>query len=197
MKRTLFWIVAAISLAGCSSYVGGAKSIDRDRITRDRGWIAAPSIPEIRQRDEADCGPAALSMVAARWNVPVSLEEIARAIDVPTEEGVGVKLGSLRDTARRFGLDAYAVRADREILLHELAAGRPVILGLHLRYRKGLRLSHYEVLVAMHETRDEVVTIDPGAGMRVRRFRDLEAEWAPAGHPALVVVGTREVHASN
>ncbi|MFO0744233.1 MAG: hypothetical protein U1F43_00975 [Myxococcota bacterium] len=52
-------------------------------------------------------------------------------------------------------------------------------------------MSHFEVVVALRPsaTGDEVVTIDPGRGWPVRRWADLDAEWEPAGRPALVVVG--------
>jgi hypothetical protein len=72
--------------------------------------------------------------------------------------------------------------------VHELERGRPVVVGL-LRARGSQRLSHFEVVVGYHPTRREVATIDPAGGFGIRKWRDLAAEWNPAGRPALVVLG--------
>jgi ABC-type bacteriocin/lantibiotic exporter with double-glycine peptidase domain len=180
--------VALAGGAGCVSYSGAARPIDPASVRPAEGWVVAGPPPTIRQGRELDCGPAALAMVAAHWAVPLSLRD-ARAAVAETSEGV--RLGALRDLARARGLVAFAVAGDAATIAHELDAGRPVIVGL-LRPHGDRATSHYEVVIAIRGRGAEasVVTIDPGAGWRVRRLRDLEAEWSPAGRPALVVVGT-------
>jgi len=131
-------------------------------------------------------------MIAGHWRRALTLDEAAAALaaaaapPLPTQ---GARLGDLRDVARARGLTAFAIVGDRATIVHELEAGRPVIVGLHIR--KGLRraLSHYEVVVAMNVRDDRFVTIDPASGWRIRGWPDLDAEWLPAGRPALVVVG--------
>lgn len=62
-----------------------------------------------------------------------------------------------------------------------------------------MALTHFEVVVALRR-RDasasddaiQVATIDPGKGWQVRKWDGFEAKWRPAGHPTLVVIGTRE-----
>ena len=48
-------------------------------------------------------------------------------------------------------------------------------------------MSHYEVVVAARG--DEIVTLDPAAGWRVRSWKAFDAEWRLAAYPALVVLG--------
>jgi len=179
-------VAALVAFAGCISYSGGARSVDPARLT-EPGWIVAAPTPELRQQGSRDCGAAALAMIAGRWHVPLSVDGAAAALPAPTPQGT--QLGDLRDAARAHGLTAYAIIGDRNTLIHELRAGRPVIVGLLLPYGRTHLQSHYEVIVAMHSTRDQFVTINPASGWRIRSWADLDAEWRPARRPTLVVLG--------
>lgn len=188
MTRRIASTVAVFALvAGCISYRGGARSIDPDRLTAEAGWIVAAPTPAIRQRESRDCGAASLAMIAGRWHVPLSVEEAVAALPAPTTHGT--RLGDLRDAARALGLTAFAITGDRETLVHELRAGRPVIVGLLLPYGGRRALSHFEVVVAVHPVDGRFVTIDPASGWRARTWEALDAEWRPAGRPTLVVLG--------
>ena len=175
-------IMLAIAGAACGTYAGGAKAIDPSKLS-EPGWIAAAPTPEVRQRSLLDCGAAALAMVAGRWNVSIPIDDPA----IPKPSAHGLKLGDLRTAARAHGLIAFAIVADRATLSHELTAGRPVIVGLLRPYSRHEAVSHYEVVIA--ERGDELVTLDPAAGYRVRTWPALQAEWQPAQYPALVVLG--------
>jgi ABC-type bacteriocin/lantibiotic exporter with double-glycine peptidase domain len=182
--RVVALAFAIASVAGCAvPYSGAARPIAATSIVAADGWLLAP-VPEVRQRAENDCGPAALAMVAARWDRAVDLDELTRA-SAPTEHGT--RLGTLRDVARAHGLRAFAIAGDRALLEHELSRGRPVIVGL-VRPHGRMVQTHFEVVVALHPD-GRVATVDPGAGWQVRPWAGLEAEWAPGGHPAMVVVG--------
>jgi ABC-type bacteriocin/lantibiotic exporter with double-glycine peptidase domain len=161
--------------------------MDPARLAAQDGWIRAAPTPQLRQRGDQDCGPTALAMVAARWNVKLSVAEAARAL--PPAPPLGASLGELRDLARRRGLEAFAISAEHSTLLHELRAGRPVLLGLYQPYGGKYVRPHYEVLVASRPSSGQYVTLDPARGWRVRSWKDLDAEWRPAGRPALVVLG--------
>jgi ABC-type bacteriocin/lantibiotic exporter with double-glycine peptidase domain len=178
-------VAFAALIAGCASYSGGARPIDPSRLASEPGWITAAPTPEIRQRTRLDCGAAALGMVAAAWHLRIAADD--PAIPAPTKRGV--RLGDLRSAARSHGLIAFAIKANRGTLGHELRAGRPVIVGLLRPYSGTEAVSHYEVVVAMRG--DEIVTLDPAAGWRVRTWDSLQGEWRAAGYPALVVLGPR------
>ena len=122
-------------------------------------------------------------MVAGRWHVALNVDD--RAFARPTENGL--LLSDLRTAAKAHGLVAFAITADRATLDHELRAGRPIIVGLLRPYSQREAISHYEVVVA--ERGDQFVTLDPGAGWRVRTWAELEREWKLANYPALVVLG--------
>jgi ABC-type bacteriocin/lantibiotic exporter with double-glycine peptidase domain len=181
-SRHLVLALAVIASAGCATYVGGAQPIDPSRLATEPGWIRAEATPAIRQTTLEGCGAAALAMVAGRWHVPLSADDPALR---PTSRGL--RLGQLRSAARAHGLIAFAITADRATLEHELRAGRPVIIGLLRPYSRSEALSHFEVVVALR--RDEFVTLDPAAGLTVRTWAALQAEWAPAHYPALVILG--------
>lgn len=178
-----FVVAAALVVTGgCATYAGAARPIEPSRLTSEPGWITAPT-PELRQRSLLDCGPTALAMVAGRWLVHIAPDD--PKIAAPHKDGV--RLGDLRSAARAHGLVAFAVKADRATLEHELRATRPVIVGLLRPYSRTEAVSHYEVVVAMRG--DELVTLDPAAGYRVRTWAAFEAEWKPAAYSALVVLG--------
>lgn len=184
---TVAALVGILGVAGCVSYSGGARSVDPARVTGERGWIVAAPTPVLRQPGSYDCGAATLAMIAGRWRLPLSVDGAIAALPAPTN--LGTRLGDLRDAARAQGLTAFAVAGDRDTLVHELRAGRPVIVGLLLPYGARRAQSHYEVIVAMHPVDGQFVTIDPARGWRARSWTELDAEWRPAGRPTLVVLG--------
>ncbi len=179
-------IVALGCLTGCQlPYTGGARPVSPAQL--DSSWLRAAPTPVVRQKQESDCGLAALAMVAGAWGRHWSVDDLAHRIP-PSEKGV--KLGALRDLARDRGLEAFALRATPSDLQHELGSGRPVLLGLMLPFDRGHNRSHYEVAIAMNPQDGTVITIDPASGEWMRRSRAvLDVEWKAAGYPALVVTG--------
>jgi ABC-type bacteriocin/lantibiotic exporter with double-glycine peptidase domain len=176
-------LLLALAASGCISRVPStATPADPADIAPANGWVAVQGITPIHQKEILDCGPAALAMVAARWGVDIDPSAVRR----PRTRGA--TLGQLRAAARREGLTAYAIQADQRILIHELDQGRPILVGL-LRGKGRKRVSHFEVVIAYHPRQGKVATIDPSAGFAVRAWKDLQSEWAPAGRPALVVLG--------
>lgn len=180
--------IAAIvlALAACQlPYTGGARAAQPSEVAA--GWLRAAPTPVIQQQHETDCGLAALAMVAGSWGRHWTVAELARHAP---PDGDGVRLGALRDLARARGLDAYAIRASSADLEHELAARRPVMLGLVLPFDHQRNRSHYEVAIAIDPRDGTVITIDPATGSWMRRSKAvLDLEWKTAGYVALVVIG--------
>lgn len=179
-------LVALVGITGCQlPYAGGARPVTPAQL--DATWLRAVPTPVVRQKQESDCGLAALAMVAGAWGHTWSVDELAHRLP-PTANGV--KLGALRDLARQRGLQAFSLRASTEDVRHELASGRPVVLGLMLPYDNDRNRAHYEVAVAMNPKDGTIVTIDPATGEWMRRSRAvLDVEWKAAGYAALVVTG--------
>lgn len=196
MKAALGLLLGLLLTGGCATYSGGATPIAPEQVQLRDGWMTAAPTPTIMQRNLADCGAATLAMVAGSWRVPLTLDEAAKVLPPPSKDGV--RLVDLRAGATSVKLVAFAIAGDLAVLQRELSAGRPVVVGLLRPYGKKKMLSHYEVVVALRAPPEgakkrgvEIVTIDPGGGWQVRTWKQFEAEWKPAGRPALVVVGTR------
>ena len=182
--------LALVVLCACQlPYTGGARAVPPAQL--DARWLRASSTPVVVQKQESDCGLAALAMVAGAWGRHWSVDDLAHRVH-PSENGV--RLGALRDIARDRGLEAFAIRAQPQDLEHELAAGRPVLLGLVLPFDHDRNRNHYEVAVAMDPRDGTVVTIDPGTGQWMRRSRAvLDIEWKAANYAALVVVADHQL----
>lgn len=185
-------LLAALSgaaLPGCIGigYTGAARPLDPARLTAEPGWSAVRPMRALRQETLSDCGAAAMAMVAVHYGVTVSPAEVADDVGPSARSQRGIRLASLRSWAWDRGLRAFAIHASFRDLAHEVDRNRPVIIGLiqpHGRHRT----SHYEVVVGVQRDRKEVATIDPASGWRLRTIAELDREWKPAGHPALVVL---------
>lgn len=188
-SRLCVLFAIGLGLAACQlPYTGGARPVQPSQISA--GWYRAADTPVVRQHHESDCGLAALAMVAGTWGHTWSVDELNHQLP-PSDRGV--KLGALRDLANRRGLEAYAIAGTTKDLEHELALGRPVVLGLILPYDQGHNASHYEVAIAINPQDGSVVTIDPATGgWRARSKKVLDLEWKTAGFAALVVTGDRQ-----
>lgn len=180
-------VVALAGGGGCIASDPGAHAVSASQL--DASWLRAAPTPVVVQRGDRDCGAAALAMVGGAWGHPWTLDDVEQRIPPGAD---GIQLAAMRDFARSAGLDAYAIRGTRADLEHELAAGRPVLLGLVLPVDRKHNRSHYEVAVALHPSDGDVVTIDPATGrMQERPSRVFDLEWKTAGYATLVVVAAK------
>ncbi len=179
----LFALVSACAVP----YRGGARTMSPTQLGDD--WVRATDTPVVVQKQQSDCGLAALAMIAGAWGRTWSVDDLAHRVP-PGKHGV--KLRTLRDLARQRGLEAFAIRATLDDLRNELSKGRPVLLGLILPHDNDRNRSHYEVVIALNTTDGTVITIDPATGGWMRRTPQvLDIEWKPAGYVALVVTGDK------
>jgi ABC-type bacteriocin/lantibiotic exporter with double-glycine peptidase domain len=188
MKTTirLARLVVLVGLiASCASpYRGGARAVHPTQLGDQ--WLRAADTPIIKQKQQADCGLAALAMIGGAWGRSWTLDDLVHRYK-PGKQGI--KLGVLRDVARERGLQAFAITATRKDLENELAKGRPVMLGLMLPHDRRSNRSHYEVAIALNKQDGTLITIDPATGEWMRRSPQvLDIEWKAAGYAALVVV---------
>jgi ABC-type bacteriocin/lantibiotic exporter with double-glycine peptidase domain len=181
-------IVAIVATSACvsySTYVGTAKPFAPEQLEREPGWVAVRTVPLTRQVSQVDCGAAAIAMVVSFWTTAPSAQLAAalRPVHPP-----GLEAGRLRDFARQHRLRAYLVSGTIADIERELAAGRPIVVGLYKPQRKG-SLTHYEVVVGFHRQTGTVVTLDPAAGWRQNNLANFLEEWKHSSYLALVVVG--------
>ena len=73
----------------------------------------------------------------------------------------GLRAATLRDLARRQGLQAFLIPGQLGDLERELQRRHPVLVGVVKRY--GQRAyPHYEVVVGMSRRTQRILTLDPG-----------------------------------
>ncbi|HEY5945871.1 MAG TPA: papain-like cysteine protease family protein [Kofleriaceae bacterium] len=184
----LLAVVAVVALSACvtySTYVGTAEPFEPHELDRDPAWIAVRTVPLTRQVSQVDCGAAAIAMVVSFWTTAptAQLADALRPVQPP-----GLEAGRLRDFARQHHLRAYLVSGTVADLERELAAGRPVVVGLYKPQRKG-SLTHYEVVVGFNRQTGTVVTLDPAEGWRQNNLPNFLEEWKHSSNLTLVVVG--------
>jgi hypothetical protein len=112
-------------------------------------------------------------MVLGYWQIPASRAEIV--YHCPPVPGQGCRAGELRNFARSKGLSAFLFRGELADLAHELARGRPVVVGLVKPYSDGT-FTHYEVVAAMHPQEGLIVTLDPARHWRSNCSEGFAAE---------------------
>jgi ABC-type bacteriocin/lantibiotic exporter with double-glycine peptidase domain len=181
LTLSLAWLIVVAAAAGCSTYTGSAKALRPRVLTQEAGWLAVEGVPLMRQAEEHDCGPTALSMVLAYWQ-PTQHGALA---SLPKDRQVTV--GELRDLARSRGFSAFVVAGTPEDLVYELDHGRPAIVGVAKPTVQGA-VTHYEVVVGMHRDSRRVATLDPAVGWRQNSFAGFLSEWQATGRVLLVLV---------
>lgn len=180
--RTSLAIVALL-ISACSTYMGSATTLSPQTLREEPGWVTVRGVEPLRQKDAHDCGPTALHMVLNYWQPERRGEALA---ELPLDRQAST--AQLRDAARRRGLSAFVVEGESEDLVHELEAGRPVIVGVAKRTTGNDAVTHYEVVVGMHRASKRVATYDPAVGVRQNSFGGFLMEWYAAGRVLLVVM---------
>lgn len=177
------YALIAILATGCAiRSEGPARPFDPATLAAP-GWVSVKTVPLVRQHRLADCGAAAAAMVLGYWRHPVTVEALTREMAVP--EG-GLAARDVRTLLRRRGLHAFVIAGTLDDLGHELAAGRPVIVGTMEPVDRRHVRSHYLVVVAMQP--GQIVTLDPSAGWQVVPEQAFLVEWAAADHTAVVAI---------
>lgn len=186
MRQPPLWL-AALVLAAASCYAGEAHDVSPRRaaaLEADPAWKFVRGVPFIPQREDSDCGPAALAMVLSHFGVKTSLAEVA---GLSPPDKVGVRAGGLRDVARAKGMEAFVVEGNFNDLVDQLSRDRPVLVGLAKPITGGRALAHYEVVVGIDRTDKKIVTLDPSRGFRENSLEGFAKEWVPTGRVTLIV----------
>lgn len=185
-----FTLVATLAFAllglgsGCAGfgYTGKSSNLSRDALTKERGWLVIHDVPLYRQQAHHDCGPTALAMVLRYWKHDADVQALlARPVDAQASAA------DLRELARARGFSAFVLEGKVEDLVHEIKAGRPVIVGVAKPTALG-PIAHYEVLIGVHKDTQRFATIDPAVGLRQNSFTGFLDEWIATGSVLIVVM---------
>jgi len=186
--RTVLGVTLALALllaapACYTSYAGTARSVSPHQIETDQGWQVVSGVPFVAQKGDRDCGAAALAMVLSRWFGRESVDVVA-ALAPPGR--AGIRVGALRDLARRRGLEAYVISGTLADLTHQISMGRPVVVGLAKPMTGGRAAAHYEVVVGLNRQKRLILSLDPARGLRENTLEGFVREWAPTRRVALI-----------
>jgi tetratricopeptide (TPR) repeat protein len=167
-------------LAGCATPQLDALLVDPAGLPSRAEVANVPFYPQ----EKLYCGPAAMAMALTWAGRPISQEEIAT--QVYTAEREGTLRTDMIAAARRHGRLAVHVTSLRA-LLHEVAAGTPVVVFQNLGLRWYPRW-HYAVAVG-YDLEENVLLLRSGAHARLRTELELfERTWARGGDWAIVVL---------
>ncbi len=194
MTPTFYWarslLLAAVCGLGCASYKGSARDVTPLAVEADAGWTRVDRVTLVRQKGIKDCGSAALSTVLRYYEPdgPAALEREAIDRALRQAPGQGLAAVELRDYARQHGFTSYVIVGSFNDLTHELAEGRPVIVGVHKPLSSGEALAHYEVFIGYHPEKRQVLTLDPAHGLRQNDLKGFLTEWTGAGFVTIIVM---------
>ncbi len=190
-SRAPLWLAALAAVAASACYAGEAHDVSPRRaaaLQADPAWTFVHAVPFVPQREDADCGPAALAMVMQHFGVTATREEVV-ALNPP--DNVGVRAGALRDIARAKGFQAFVVEGTFNDIVDQLARDRPVLVGLAKPITGRRALAHYEVVVGIDKRDKRIITLDPGRGLRENSLEGFAREWIPTGRVTLIVFPAR------
>jgi ABC-type bacteriocin/lantibiotic exporter with double-glycine peptidase domain len=175
MQRLACVIAAAMLAVGCAGVRGVGRPLEPSALA-DPAWTAVRGVPHVQQEDADDCGAAAAAMVLAYWRRPAPGE-------VAVPDG-GLRAEQVRTLLRDGGLRSFVIEGSLDDLRHELAAGRPVIVGTMEPISRRKVRSHYVVVVALSE--DKVAMMDPLVGLQELPLHDFELMWKAAKQTTVV-----------
>ncbi len=104
------------------------------------------------------CGPASLAMVLGQRGVAVNPEELTARVYLPERQGSVAP--EMTATARSYGMLVYELPPTLDALLHEVAAGNPVLVLQNLGL-PWLPKWHYAVVVG-YELSNQQITLRSG-----------------------------------
>jgi ABC-type bacteriocin/lantibiotic exporter with double-glycine peptidase domain len=183
--RLVVLILALGAGHGCAREVA-ATPVRPASLDAAGGWIAVPTVPHLGSSG-GDGGPAALAMVLTYWKQAIAVADVASACRATTNTG-NTRADDLRAFAADRGFAAFVVAGDLETVEHELAEGRPVVVGLV--ERRGLigYRGRYALVVGYHPARRRVVTLDAERGWQEVSVEAFVDAWNPSERLLLVII---------
>ncbi|MGB0524395.1 MAG: peptidase domain-containing ABC transporter [Flammeovirgaceae bacterium] len=122
--------------------------------------------PHFQQRDQMDCGPTCLKMIAKSYGKSVSLPYLRKEAHIDRQ---GVSLLGISDAAEKIGFRTMAVRADYDTLAEE--APFPCIVHWNQ--------AHFVVVYAIKK--DKVYVADPGNALITYSKEEFCKCWTGTG----------------
>lgn len=142
------------------------------------------SVPFFPQ-DQYQCGPAALAMALGFAGIARTPQQLVDQVYLPQREG-SLQPEMLAAT-RRAGLIAYPLQPEFGKLVHEIAAGHPVVVLQNLRF-EWFPQWHYAVAMGYDAINQELILRSGPQSRLVVSQGDFIGSWAKAGKWAFVAM---------
>ncbi len=135
-------------------------------------------------QEDFQCGPAALAMVLGQAGHAVPPETLRDAVFVPARSGSFTV--EMLAAPRQYGLLAVRTAPELDAVLHEVAAGNPVVVFQNLSLPI-MPIWHYAVLIGYDLDREQVL-LHSGAEARMpMSLHAFERTWARGEYWAMTV----------
>src|SRR5437868_5690479 len=139
-------------------------------------WLEIPFVPQSGSR----CGAASIAMVMQYWNAHQSGRDSSAADErniyaaLPAIRGKGISGEALRRYLELHNFDAHVFNGELEDLRRHLSQGRPVVVCLAPREKRGPL--HFAVAAGIGER--EIWLNDPARGKLFRQTIDeFQTDW--------------------
>lgn len=175
------WVLLGL-LAGCAT-----PQLDRlqQQIPDDLPPTAQVQAVPFSPREDYQCGPASLAMVAQFAGVPVTPEALRPQVYLPERQG-SLQLEMLAAT-RRQGLLAWVLAPQLNDVLRQVAAGQPVVVLQNLSL-PWVPVWHYAVVVG-YDLPTQTIWLHSGLNERMAMsLRTFERTWARGRHWAMLAL---------
>jgi hypothetical protein len=150
---------------------------------------ATPFFPQARH----ECGPAALATVLGASRVEATPETLEKRVYLPGRRG-SLQI-EMQAAPRAFGRLSYRIEPELSAIVHELDAGRPVLV-LHNYGLPFWPRWHYAVVVGYDGANDRVVLRSGTKRRQQMSASNFMRAWDNGGRWALVILQPGELPAS-
>ncbi len=179
------WLIAAVLLLGGPWRAAAVVQTASAQAI----WIDVPFVAQTTD----GCGSASIAMVMQYWDrekrraiAPDAEPERIQATLFSSAAG-GIYASSMGKYLQKFGYHAFAFHGQWSDFKHELALGRPLIVGLQASGAHGSL--HYVVVVGIDPERNYLLMNDPAQQKMLRISREgFEREWRATGNWTLLAV---------
>ncbi len=135
-------------------------------------------------QERYQCGPASLAMMLNTHELAATPETLKERVYLP-ERG-GTLQVEMVSAAREQGLVAYPLEPELEALMHETAAGNPVLVMQNLRFDWWPQW-HYAVVIGYDRLSDEVILHTDTRAAHTEPLRAFMNSWERADHWGMVM----------
>ena len=147
---------------------------------------STPFFPQSRH----ECGPAALATVLGASQVPVKPEDLEKRIYLPGRRG-SLQI-EMQAAPRAYGRLSYRIASELSAIVHEVDAGRPVLV-LHNYGLPFWPRWHYAVVVGYDGARDRINMRSGTTRRQVLSAANFMRAWDNGGRWALVMLRPGEL----